>query len=1252
MKFKNQRLKDYIFGNTTAGVRGRAKSVAVKNLQFATDHSSASAKVRGSTGTSYTVTFYGLQYGLLSSSCTCPFDYGNVCKHEVAVAQMVDDHMDLPARGLSAIVQKKKSTKKKQEAPSSLDLPFTSTKDITNSYLIEHCSPTVYRELTYYSADVEVRETNDNSALFIVLPYYGRIDYAAVQLKKKDGDTLNVRCSCKKSFSKLCIHQAVILDYISENLPHLFMDKRELDRQKDELLAAYGFSIKDSAHKTYFDFDHVHGKLVAIPKKGVVRLSKYKDYEPLCQALFTEESSIVNTLPFIKKKTKDKKRTLAVGLALMDGFREDAPSVISVPLKGNLKRDGSTLVSKIAELDAGELLNNEEGFTDNEMTILKKALAFSSNTLYDLGWHSNDLANVNHYILTQLQQLLPHLGDTLVLGVELYDQVQKKDLYPIAVSPKSAELSFAVEEEKDFYVLRTYISFGGKKRSQLSADIGQNFLFSRNAGVWHLNKSMHFCKTLAAFRNNPEIRIKKDDFEGYYQNFIVPLSKKYQVEVAHRKNEKLQQINVALVKKQIYLSVVEDHVVFRPMIDHSGTTFAPGRPQEILTVNGDETFTLSRNGDFETTFLNEIQNLHPSFEYQQENIFYLNTQDFVKDTWFLSAFENLREKDIEVFGHNNLKHLKYNLHPPSIQMSVNSGMDWFDVSLSVAFGDQNVSLANLKKAVVAKNRYVPLDDGTLGILPEDWVQKYAHLFRSGSIKKDRITVSKYQLSVIDSLYDDLDLESEMVQEHLVLKEKLRSFSSIEKVKTPKGIKAVLRDYQKEGLNWLNFLDEYGFGGCLADDMGLGKTLQVITFLEYLKTTRKPDKPHLIVVPTSLIFNWSEEVKKFCPGLKLLNLTGAERSQHKENLGDHDGILTTYGTLLRDIDGLKDTLFEYVILDESQAIKNPNSKRYKAVRMLQAKNRLVLTGTPIENNTFDLYAQMTFINPGLLGTLANFKKEYATPIDKDKDADIANELRRLIAPFLLRRTKEQVAKELPDKTEQVLYCTMGKAQQKVYDAYRNKYRDYLMGKIEKDGLGKSKLYVLEGLTKLRQICDAPILLGDEEGYSEESIKIDTLMEQVMEKTGEHKILVFSQFVSMLQLIKARLKKEGVVFEYLDGRTKNRQQRVDNFQNNTDVRVFLISLKAGGTGLNLTAADYVFLVDPWWNPAVEAQAIDRCYRIGQEKKVMAYKMICKNTIEEKIVSLQMAKKQLSADIVQTDESFVKSLSKERIAQLFGE
>jgi len=704
-------------------------------------------------------------------------------------------------------------------------------------------------------------------------------------------------------------------------------------------------------------------------------------------------------------------------------------------------------------------------------------------------------------------------------------------------------------------------------------------------------------------------------------------------------------------KKQLYLSELSDFILIKPVIEYNNKHIYVLENEIIYETIAGEKFELTRDIEFENSFIEQLKEYHPKFQEQTQSFLYLSQDDFIEDLWFLNFFDKLKKDKIEVFGFDKLSNLKYNMNKPSISIQIKSEMDWFDVNIKINFGDLSVNLKEVRKSILNKEKFIKLSDGTLGILPEEWMRKYTHLFRSGDVKKESITVSKYQFSVIDSFYKELDQNIDLVKNHLKIKKKLENFNKIEKIKVPSGIKATLRDYQLEGLNWLCFLDEFNFGGCLADDMGLGKTLQIITFFEYLKKVKKTKESHLVVVPTSLIFNWNEEVKKFSKNLKIKTLTGLDRTKNSNDFGKYDIILTTYGVVLRDIDYLKEFNFGYIVLDESQAIKNPNSKRFKTVRVLKSRNKLVLTGTPIENNTFDLYAQMTFVNPGLLGNMTHFKKEFSNPIDKLKDNKIAIELTKIINPFLLRRTKEQVAKELPKKIEQILYCTMENEQQKLYDAYRNKYRDFLLNKMEEEGVGKSKMYVLEGLIKLRQICDSPQLLNDEEKYTTDSIKIKELINHVTEKTGNHKILIFSQFVKMLTLIKTELDKNKIVYEYLDGKTKDRQKRVANFQNNKEVRVFLISLKAGGTGLNLTEADYVYLVDPWWNPAVEAQAIDRCYRIGQDKNVMAYKMICKGTIEEKIIQHQLNKKQVSDNIIQTDESFVKALSKDSIADLFS-
>ena len=344
-------------------------------------------------------------------------------------------------------------------------------------------------------------------------------------------------------------------------------------------------------------------------------------------------------------------------------------------------------------------------------------------------------------------------------------------------------------------------------------------------------------------------------------------------------------------------------------------------------------------------------------------------------------------------------------------------------------------------------------------------------------------------------------------------------------------------------------------------------------------------------------------------------------------------------------------FNYIVLDESQAIKNPDSLTSKASRLLRAKNRLTMTGTPVENNTFDLYSQMEFLNPGLLGNPEFFRTEYANAIDKHQDKEKAQELRQIIYPFMLKRTKEEVAPDLPDKTETILYCEMDAKQRKVYETFREKYRQQIADKLATEGLNKSSFLVLEALMKLRQICDSPALLSDDVDYGNDSTKLNEIVREIEENASNHKILIFSQFLKMLDLVKTHLEKANIPYEYLDGQTNDRASRVNRFQNDQSCRVFLMSLKAGGVGLNLTEADYVYLVDPWWNPAVERQAIDRTHRIGQTKKVFAYKMICKDTIEEKILLLQARKKELADDLISTEQGFVKKLTQEDIMALFS-
>ena len=610
----------------------------------------------------------------------------------------------------------------------------------------------------------------------------------------------------------------------------------------------------------------------------------------------------------------------------------------------------------------------------------------------------------------------------------------------------------------------------------------------------------------------------------------------------------------------------------------------------------------------------------------------------------------MKEMKVPVYGFEALKNFRFNTAKPQTKIYISSHTDWFDAKVDIIFGDQKVTIAEVKKALVNKQQFVQLNDGTLGILPEEWIKKYSLLFRVGEGKQETLKLSQYHMSVIDELYENRNEEELFIQ----LEEKydkLRGFKSITEIEPPKSLQAILRPYQAFGFQWLNYLTEVRWGGILADDMGLGKTVQALTFLQHYKDTNGKLNS-LVVCPTTLMFNWENEIKKFTPDLTYHIHHGGDRSREKDHIKKYNVIITTYGTLRSDIKLFVENEFDYVTLDESQAIKNPSSKVTRAAGLLKAKNRLCMSGTPLQNNTFDIFAQMNFLNPGMLGSMEFFRNEFAIPIDKFGEKDQKDHLRKFLFPFILRRTKEQVAKDLPEKTETILFCEMEDEQRNIYDAYRNDYRDKILGTIQDQGIQKSQLTILQGLMKLRQICDSPAILNETEKLENHSIKLEELAREITENISNHKALVFSQFLGMLALIKGKLKELDVKFEYFDGSTsaQDREKAIQNFQNNDECRVFLISLKAGGVGLNLTAADYVYIVDPWWNPAVEQQAIDRTHRIGQTKNIFAYRMICKDTIEDKILQLQDRKRSLARDLITDDEGFVKSLTKADVEYLF--
>ncbi len=570
------------------------------------------------------------------------------------------------------------------------------------------------------------------------------------------------------------------------------------------------------------------------------------------------------------------------------------------------------------------------------------------------------------------------------------------------------------------------------------------------------------------------------------------------------------------------------------------------------------------------------------------------------------------------------------LRPPSPPaLRVKSGIDWFELSGSMDFDGDPVELRAVLEAISKGDRFIELGDGSRGLLPTSWMETYGSLAElAQDASDDGLRFLPSQALLVDALLTAMP-PANVDAAFAKLRKKLATFDSIKPKRELKSFVGTLREYQRHGLGWLSFLREFGLGGVLADDMGLGKTVQVLALLQAYRTPAKSTGlPSLVVAPRSLVYNWIDEAARFTPKLRCVEYVGPARMALRDHLADYDVLVTTYGTMRRDIGFLATVELDTVILDEAQAIKNPASQTAKASGLFNARNRLALTGTPIENHLGELGSIFEFLNPGLLGRLPKLDV-----LASGRNAS-GSELKRVaqgIRPFILRRTKAQVLPDLPDKTEQVLFCSLRPPQREIYDKVRASYQASLLKQVEAKGVGGSAIQVLEALLRLRQVACHPGLV-DPEWEEAGSAKLEALFEQVAEILDEgHKVLLFSQFTKLLAYVRRHLDERGQTYAYLDGQTRKRAEVVERFQTEPECNLFLISLKAGGTGLNLTAAGYVFLLDPWWNPAVEAQAIDRAHRIGQNKPVFAYRMIARDTVEEKILELQRSKRQIADAIL---------------------
>lgn len=1250
-------IQNFFLRNVAVNVQQRGKSYflegRVLNNKLSRDRQHLMFNVLGSQIYTTELGFkFNSDYLIEYHDCTCPYSGWGACKHIVASVFWVQAHWDFVAAKMtdSQLVRmdeintkpaKNSAIKKPAKEPDFWEIlnfqSFTKTQLNTNSQY-QYWNPNKLQSLEM---------TRKDDGHFQVFLGFSSVYSDTISEKysldiRSDNTNLKITCSCSAKGKNFCAHAySFFAELTDHNQMYIFLEPspEELDEQGRLALKSYGLN-PDADWKEYFTPGFIDNEKRFIPNEKVANL-----ISPLNWKLDSSDAIFSgNPTKELNAGSGDEdEKSFEIGFffrfSLYDGdFHFE-------PFGARESRKGEPMSINFKKYE-------DLRYADHVFKRSTDIPLLSLCTSLDDGFSRNEIDEKLSYFNGYAEEIANHPYVYFNAGSNQY-QLRKGDLTQIHFHPKTPRIKYILTEKEDyisiyvcFQLFEKDISINDEKLEWVHPHflkVSDHLFFIPNGqDVRHIESAKQLDGKMISVNMLPEL------FEKYLSQAL----RKSDVEFIDFKKYKVSNQTLTAVSKEIYLSEIGNFVLFRPFIRYENDQLLDALSQESQWEVG-ENGILKTEQDTAVAqeFREELAAMHPEFQNQFNRTDYLHIgyKELLKDNLFLNLFAEFEKREYKVFGVRDLKGLKVNPYPGKVIYSVKSGIDWFEVEAKIVFGDQEISIEQLKKRFKPGSDYIELGDGSRGLIPQEWIKKLERLFQHGELKGDKLLVSNKKFNIVDDLFDELEDDvTALIQDK---RDKLLSFDKIQKYPLPTGIKGTLRHYQEDGFQWLCFLDEFQWGGILADDMGLGKTLQIITFLKHILIKNK--QANLIIVPTSLLFNWENEIKKFAPSLNVHFYYGAQRIKSTDDFKKYDIVFTSYGHALSDVEILKEYTFNYVILDESQAIKNPASKRFKAVRLLKANNRIAMTGTPIENNTFDLYAQMSFLNPGFLGSAKSFKTDFAKAIDTDRDEIKAAELQRLIKPFVLRRTKTQVATELPDKTEEVLYCEMDKTQQKVYDAFRNEYRQRLIEKIDEEGVSKARFAVLEGLTKLRQICDTPEILPGEEKYTGKSVKTDLLMMHIKEKTANHKILIFSQFVKMLRVIECRIKQEGISYEYLDGQssTTQRQASVEHFQNDESCRVFLISLKAGGTGLNLMAADYVYLVDPWWNPAVENQAIDRCYRIGQDKKVIAYRMICKNTVEEKIMELQKKKKSIAGDIVTTDEGVLKKLQKEDLIGLFG-
>ena len=1247
-------LIKYVYNNGSDEVIRRGKKIHAMGFVELVEHDQLMGSVVFRVKDDSYATFYKVYIQKytddksMSVRCSCPYNLGDICRHEAAALIRLQDMVDKNMLGNTNMQYNQRHTVAKM-------------KHIELKMIKLLSSPGIYAE-----AENILRTTKAN----IIKAADERVEAELIiegetfplVIQKNDERNFDTSCKCGETEHPLCEHKTLLFLQLLDAYGNNYFDSiRNWDKEKNKLLQIYGYSLQDDL-KNKFEFTYKEGKPFLKVLDSAIQRVAAGAVTPRATEAF-----IVPDLPTEEVAVEEKP---AKKLGVVFNFNASMYPYFDVDVvQGEANEELINYVGKVEKLDLTKFINTEF-FSEEDKQLLQQVRKLQSseinkyldrNSPFSGIWENiihtdgDDLpeetkALIAEYLQPKLKKIFEEqANNNFIFYLPSAKQFTTANLVEIELSNQFIAPVFKVQASNNHFEIACRVKLKGDTIAFTDNECNSSLVYL-NEDVLYLWQKAEDVLQAEKFLKEGNIQLSKDNWADKMKKIILPLTREYKVEFD---KNLIREIKSGEPEVKLQLQEKGDYLVFQPVFTYKGFETKPTDKENIIIPDGDKILIIERNLEAEETFLKKLESLHSLFvrPHDNKNNLVLKGADVLRNNWFFLFVDAMNEMKVPVFGFEALRNFRFNTARPNTHIHVSSGLDWFDAKVEIEFGEQRVGIDEIKTALLNKQSFVPLSDGTLGILPDEWLKRYSLLFKVGDGRSDQLRLSKYHMSVIDELYENRD-ETELSFELDEKYERLKEFKNIPEIPAPVHLQNILRPYQTSGFQWLNYLNDVGWGGILADDMGLGKTVQALSMLHHYKEINGGLKA-LVVCPTTLIYNWKNEVNKFAPSLNWHIHHGSIRSRNIEELQKHNIIITTYGTLRSDIQVLLKINFDYVILDESQSIKNPASKVTRAACLLNAKNRLCMSGTPLQNNTFDIFAQMNFLNPGLLGNMEFFRNEFATPIDKFGEQEQKEHLRKLLFPFILRRTKEQVAKDLPDKTETILFCEMEKEQRKVYEAYRNSYREKILGTIDQQGIGKSQLTILQGLMKLRQICDSPAILNEEEKYPNHSIKLDELAREIEENIGDHKALIFSQFLGMLALIKKKLIKDNIPFEYFDGSTSatDREKAIQNFQNNDECRVFLISLKAGGVGLNLTAADYVYIVDPWWNPAVEQQAIDRTHRIGQTKNIFAYRMICVDTIEDKILELQERKRKLASELIADDASFVKALSKSDVEYLFS-